>query len=147
MTKKHNSDLTNKVTHLKICYIHILDTEGNVYLKRCIASTEFSIFSGESFDLLHQGLCGCNMVVLLPLQSRCQVWNFTSKTEPLVCFHHKTGFMSEGGTTNLFNKSTWAITLSVSSLIFSFFRLLESSSNRALISWRSCVPTETIDGI
>lgn len=73
MTKKHNPDLINTVKYLKICYIHILDTGGNVYLERCIDGTEFSIFSRESFDLLHQGLRGCNMVVLLLLQSRCQV--------------------------------------------------------------------------
>lgn len=54
---------------------------GNVYLKRCIAGTEFSIFSRECFDTLHQTFCGCKMLILLPLQSRCQAWNFTSKTK------------------------------------------------------------------
>lgn len=54
---------------------------GNVYLKRCIAVTEFSIFSRECFDTLHQTFCGCKMLILLPLQSRCQAWNFTSKSK------------------------------------------------------------------
>lgn len=59
----------------------------------------------------------------------------------------KTGILSKGGLTNLFNTSTLAMILSVSFFIFSFFHLLESSSNWALVSWRSCVPTKTTYGI
>lgn len=51
------------------CWIRSSD----VYLKRCIAGTEFSIFSCEFFDTLNQSFCGCKVLILLPLQSRCQV--------------------------------------------------------------------------
>lgn len=54
---------------------------GSVYLKRCIAGTEFFIFSREFFDMLHESFRGCKVLFLLSLESRCQVWNFTSKTK------------------------------------------------------------------
>ena len=79
-------------THRHFQYIHIFReipsekppgcciVSAKVYLKRCIAATEFFIFSGEFFDTLHQSFCSCKVLFLLPLQSRCQVWNLTSNT-------------------------------------------------------------------
>lgn len=54
---------------------------ARAYLRRCIAGTEFFIFSPEFFDVLHQSFRGDEVLFLLPLESRCQVWNFTSKTK------------------------------------------------------------------
>lgn len=54
---------------------------GEVYLKPCIAGTEVSIFSREVFETLQQSFRGCKVLILLPLQSRCQVRDFTSKTK------------------------------------------------------------------
>lgn len=121
---------------------------GNLYLECCIIDAEISVVRVEFFKLLHQSFIRCSQLILLLLQSHCQVCNLTVLETNTVHMYSEYWFLLytkkgwQGETTNLFNKSTWATSLSFSSVISSFRCLLESLSEWALASWASCVPNK-----